>query len=162
MDLKELTDPLPKPWLNINANNMTAVIVTAEDVNATIADVGTLLASTDLNIGNNYGKYLGTTVGLSPSNVVNGTGGFLAAQTSPPIVVNFPTGASLLSYINQPGLASFSFKFDASVSSGTIADFRCNGPSMTLYNGNTDVVLFQGSHTTFTFTYTSGTWEIYF
>jgi len=100
MNLNEFTSPLPKMWLDINANSINVVNSYTQN---------------DFSLGS-FSTNSGTgTLNISPANLINGVIG--ANGAGPRLDIVLPTAAAINSYLgNQPALANLSFSFTVCVS----------------------------------------------
>lgn len=119
MNLEEFTSPLPKPWLNINANSVSANELSGGVVSSIVPlYLGTVAA---------YGT---PAVTLTSSNIVGGVGAFNAGSAQN---VSLPTGSVLSTFI---GAQPFPYYFVFKVYTAAL--------SPTTFNTNTGIALYDG------------------
>lgn len=103
MNLQELNSPLPKPWLNINANSLNANEVDSKVVNATSVISSKLQAN--LSLSNTFEA--STTAATFDPVATNGVqslyNGVIAVKTvGATCAITMPTAAVLNTVINNP------------------------------------------------------------
>jgi len=139
MNLEEFNSPLPKPWLNINANSINSLF-----------DVSSGASSTNNGTG---------TLDITPANLVNGVIGATGAGT---LSIQLPTAAQINTYLGTvPLISGQSFKFTICASAATTVNVLL-GSNITAFNAASPLVIASSVQKDLIFVKSSTSWLIYY
>jgi|GEM_PF-4110049 len=126
MNLQELTSPLPKDWLTIQAKTLVAEALLSENAYAEI-----YISNGSASINNS------STLNIVSGNLVNGV---IGATTAGTLTIQLPTASNINDFLNVIiGDATTSFKF-------TVCASNTPGPTTTVnISMNTGITTFNGA-----------------